>query len=228
MTTRIFPSWIRAALLFAALGCPLPPCVNAADPAPAKVYENDFERADLDKLPPDFLLLEGGFAVKADGTNRVLELPGAPLETFGVMFGPSAKSEFAVQARIRGTSKGRRFPSFGVGLGGASGFRLQVSPAKKTIELLKADEMLATSSFAWTSGEWTQLRLRISQAAAGQWRIQGKAWPSDQPEPTAWPVEATQTQEPTGGRAAIWGSPFAGTPIQFDDLVVWRWAPTKP
>src|SRR6185295_9336359 len=80
------------------------------------LYENNFETAEAGKVPEDFLVLDGGFAVKAEGTNKFLELPGTPLDSFGVQFGPSGNSEVAVSARINGTGKGRRFPTFGVGL----------------------------------------------------------------------------------------------------------------
>src|SRR5882724_41425 len=107
------------------------------------LYENDFEKSALDKVPDDFLVLAGGFAVKEEGGNKFLELPGAPLDTFGALFGPTEKAGIAVSARIKGTGKGRRYPTFGVGLNGQGGYRLQVSPAKKVLELYKGDEVLA-------------------------------------------------------------------------------------
>lgn len=102
------------------------------------MYENNFEKAELDKVPADFLVLDGAFEVKADGGNKFLELPGAPLDTFGVLFGPTEKDSLAVSARIFGTLKGRRFPSFGVGLNGVGGFRLLVSPAKNSSNSTRA------------------------------------------------------------------------------------------
>src|SRR5687767_2573183 len=107
--------------------------LEAADTRP--LYETDFEKAQIDKVPDDFLVLDGGFAVKEESGNKSLELPGAPLETFGVLFGPTESSGLAVTARIQGTGKGRRFPTFAVGLNGVSGYKLQISPAKKLVEL---------------------------------------------------------------------------------------------
>src|SRR2546425_1132311 len=82
------------------------------------VYENNFEKVEVCKLPeevPPFMVLEGAFVVKAEGTNKFLELPGQPLDTFGALFGPTESSEVEVSARIHGTAQGRRFPTFGVG-----------------------------------------------------------------------------------------------------------------
>ena len=69
--------------------------------AETKLYENNFEQAALDKAPDDFLVLDGDFAVKQDNGNKVLELPGAPLDTFGVLFGPTTNSQrLPLSARI--------------------------------------------------------------------------------------------------------------------------------
>src|SRR2546423_15410657 len=85
------------------------------------LYENNFEKAEVGKLPEGFLALDGGFVVKEETGNKVLELPGAPLDSFSVQFGPTESSDIAISARIRGTAKGRRYPTFGVGLNGVAG-----------------------------------------------------------------------------------------------------------
>ena len=184
------------------------------------LYENDFEKAALDKVPDDFLVLDGQFAVKEEGGNKFLELPGAPLDTFGVLFGPTEKEGTAVSARIFGTGKGRRYPTFAVGLNGqgTSAYRLQVSPAKKALELFKGDEVKATVPFEWQSGAWARLRLQVRKVKDGQWKVEGKAWADK--EPSAWLVSFDEREQPVAGKASIWGSPYATTPIRFDDLKV--------
>src|SRR4051812_26072339 len=79
-----------------------------------KLYENNFEKAEPEKIPEDFMVLDGGFVVKEEGGNKFLELPGAPLETFGVLFGPTVSNNVSASAKIFGTAKGRRFPAFAV------------------------------------------------------------------------------------------------------------------
>src|SRR5438445_2487052 len=182
------------------------------------LYENDFEKAALDKVPDDFLVLDGQFAVKEEGGNKFLELPGAPLDTFGVLFGPTEKEGTAVSARIFGTGKGRRYPTFAVGLNGqgTSAYRLQVSPAKKALELFKGDVVKATVPFEWQSGAWARLRLQVRKVKDGQWKVEGKAWTDK--EPPAWLVSFDEREQPVAGKASIWGSPYATTPIRFDDL----------
>lgn len=185
------------------------------------LYENNFESAEVGKVPEDFLVLDGGFVVKAEGKNKFLELPGAPLDSFGVLFGPTEKSDLEVSARINGTGKGRRYPTFGVGLNGQGGYRLQVSPGKKMLELYKADEIVASVGYEWKSGSWTMLKLQVKKNGEA-WKIEGKAWVQGEKEPDSFMVTSDQKFEPPAGRASIWGQPYATTPIQFDDLVVRR------
>ncbi len=199
--------------------------ITAGQPEPARaaaLYENNFEQAEAGKLPDEFMALAGDFTVKRDGTNQFLELPGSPLDSFAVQFGPTESAEVAVSARILSTAKGRRTPTFGVGLGGVAGYKLQVAPGKKSLELLKDQEVKTSVAFDWQSGTWTQLRLQIHKLKADEWKIQGKAWAPGAAEPKTWTVTFDEKEEPVAGRASVLGSPFAGTAVWFDDLRVER------
>ncbi len=191
----------------------------AADTA-KPLYQNNFTTNEVGKLPEEMLLLDGGFAVQEVAGNKVLQLPGAPLETFGVLFGPTEASGLALSARVHSTKKGRREPAFALGLNGNAGYKLQISAAKKLVELYKGDDVIAKESFTWESDSWTMLKLQVRKVKDGEFAIEGKAWKQGTPEPTKWSVAHTEPTEPSAGRASIWGNPFAGTPIDFDDLVV--------
>src|SRR5207248_2936754 len=136
------------------------------------LYKNDFEKAEVGQVPPDFLVLDGGFVVKEEDGNKVLELPGAPLDSFALQFGPVETENVALSARAKGTAKGRRYPSFGVGLNGAAGYKLQVSPAKKMLELYQDQDVKQAIPYEWKSEQWTQFRLQIRKIKDGQWRIE--------------------------------------------------------
>ena len=186
------------------------------------LYTNGFDKAELEKVPEDMMVLDGGFAVKDEGGNKFLELPGAPLETFGVLFGPTEASGLAVSARVQGTGKGRRFPTFAVGLNGVGGFKLQLSPAKKLVELVKGEEVVASAPFTWESGSWTMLRLQCRKVKDGEFVVEGKAWKQGEAEPKQWQISRVEATASPAGRSSVWGMPFAGTPVKFDDLVVTR------
>ena len=54
----------------------------------------------------------------------------------------------------------------------------------------------------------------------GEWKVEGKVWMDGSAEPAAWRVSFDEKEQPVAGKASIWGSPYATTPIRFDDLVV--------
>src|SRR5882724_660999 len=194
--------------------------VNPSRAAETKIlYENNFEKAEVGKLPEDLLVLDGAFAVKKEGGNKFLELPGAPLDSYGVLFGPTESANIAASTRVYGTGKGRRFPTFGLGLDGVGGYKLQVSPGKKLLELYKGEELAASAPDAWESDSWTVLRLQIRKTG-DSWTIEGKAWKDGGAEPTGWTISHKEKTEPAAGRASIWGSPSSTTPIGYDDLLL--------
>jgi len=189
--------------------------LRAAEP----LYKNDFESADLDKVPKEMLVMAGDFAVKQDKDGKYLELPGEPLDTFGLLFGPSVQDDVSACARFYGTKKGRKFPTFGVSLNGANGYRLQVSPAKGALEFFKGDESKLSVPYTWTTETWTTLRITVRKKGAG-WVVEGKAWTAGSPEPKQPMITLDETTAPANARAGIWGSPYSGTPIRFDDLLI--------
>lgn len=192
----------------------------AASPAPAVVYEQNFDSMEPGPVSKEFLPLAGDFAVVADEGGRVLELPGAPLDTFGVLFGPSNGDPGSLQARFHGTKTGRKYPTFGLSLRGAGGYRLQVSPGKGQLEIYKGDDPLVGVPFNWQTGAWTWLKLEVRKSAETGWVIEGRAWAQGENAPAEAMVRHEVAGDLAAGRAALWGSPYSGTPIRFDDL---RW-----
>jgi hypothetical protein len=188
---------------------------------PAKVlFETNFDNAPIGKLPEGFLVLEGDFTVQEFEGKKVCELPGEPLDSFGLLFGPSTGAGACVAARIYGLSKGRRYPAFGVGLNGVGGYKLKVSPGKGALEIYKGDALLASVPFDWKSGSWTAMRLETRAEGGQSWKILGKAWPQSAPEPKDWMVWAEDKAPPGNGRASLWASPYSGKPIRFTDLLL--------
>ena len=188
----------------------------AAEP----LYQTNFEKTKTGEVPEDFLVLDGDFSVKQEEGNKYLELPGAPLDAFGFMFGPSARHGNEISARMFGTKKGRRYPVFGIALNGVNGYRLQVAPAKRAIELLKGSAVVAKVPFRWGGGEWLRLALRVEQTGTAEWTITGKVWPDGKKAPTKPTITHKEAKEPRNGKPSIWGSPYSGTPIRYDDIVV--------
>lgn len=182
------------------------------------VFEQNFEKVPKGELPPEFLTLNGVFAVVEEQGSKLVELPGSPLEDFGFLFGPSEASGQECSARIFGTKQGRKFPTFAVGVNGGGGYKIRVAPAKKAIELLKGDDVSKSAAFEWRSGEWTHLKLRVRKTGDGV-TVEAKAWQGDK-EPEEWALSLNEKEPLPPGKSGVWGMPYAGTPIRFDDLRV--------
>jgi len=214
----------RGILLLAAIGVTLiagsaaAATTNAA--APTALFACDFTDIPAGSPPDTFMVIQGDFAVKESSTNKWLELPGAPLDSHLMLFGPVTNANVTVDARILAARKGRRMPTFGVGLGGVAGYKLQVAPAKDAIELLLDSQVVTNAPFAWKSGTWTQCQLRVLQTGDSSWTVEARAWNAGDPEPKDWPLKLVTQDKPISGQASVLGSPFSGEPIQYDDLRV--------
>ncbi|HOK76926.1 MAG TPA: hypothetical protein PLW35_04295 [Verrucomicrobiota bacterium] len=189
------------------------------------VFQTDFESSPIDKLPPEFTPVEGNFVVREQDGNRFIESPGAPVDSYILLFGPAMNDNVSVLARVFGTAKGRRYPTFAIGLNGAAGYRLQVSPGRKEIGLHKGDQVKVSAQFDWKPGEWLWLRLEIARVKDNTWRVRGKAWLDGTTEPQSWALSIEDNAPPRSGRAVILACPIAGTPVRFDDLKLDRIGP---
>jgi hypothetical protein len=193
---------------------------SAQTPEAGMHFKTDFELANADSLPEELMVLAGQFSVKEIGGNKVLELPGTPLEDFGALFGPAESDEVAVRARVRSESTKRLAPRFGVGLNGVAGYRLLVSPGQNALQLLRDQQVVASAPFDWKPGTWTSLHLQVRKTPESKWIIEGRAWTDGTPEPKDWPISFEISEAPPAGKASIWGAPYSGKPILFDDLSV--------
>ena len=184
------------------------------------LFKSDFESANADSLPEELMVLAGEFSVKDIGGNKTLELPGNPLEDFGALFGPAESDGIAVRARVYSESSKRLAPRFGVGLSGVSGYRLLVVPRQNRLQLLKDQEALASAPFEWKSGTWTSLHLQIRKVSDGKWIIEGRDGRRELLSQAIRPYPLKLPEAPPAGKASIWGAPYSGKPILFDDLSV--------
>ena len=184
------------------------------------LFKSNFEVASVDSVPEELMVLGGGFSVKEIDGNKLLELPGDPLEDFGALFGPTEPDGIAVRARVYSESSKRLAPRFGVGLNGVAGYRLLVTPGQNRLQLLRDQEALASAPFEWKSSTWTSLHLQVRKMSEGNWVIEGRAWADGTSEPKEWSISFEVSETPPAGKASIWGAPYSGKPILFDDLSV--------
>lgn len=191
-----------------------------AEESAGPLYEENFDALETGTTPDGYMVLLGEFVVTEGEGGKFLEIAGTPLEDYGFLFGPSKLDGLEVTAKIRSESKGRIHPGFGVGLNGVSGYKLIVSPSRRQVELSRGTVTVATSEYKWKSGTWTQLRLQSRKTGETEWTIRAKAWQADGEEPADWTLVHADSKKPPSGRPTVWGTPYSGKPIQFDDLKV--------
>lgn len=185
---------------------------------PAKFDFEEFETGE----EPDLFILDGTYTVEADGENKVLQLGPAPLTEGSIQLGKSLKTGGEITGRIKAGSKRRSYPRFALGLHGMSGFKLRVFPIKKQVELVRGEEEpAATAAFSeWKGDTWTHLKLRVTGSQEDGWKVEGWVW-MEGAEPTEEPlisheIEGTRLQ----GKGSVVGTPYAGLPIWYDDIVI--------
>ena len=198
-------------------------CIVALAAAPLTLpqpYSNDFEKAEIGKVPEELMVLDGTFAVQQIEGNKCLELAADPIGAFGALFGPDGVAAMEVKARIWAAGTGKRLPEFGIGADDAGGYKLFIVPTLHVVQLRKGDDVIASAPFEWKSGQWTWLELRVRPGDKKMWVIEGKAWDAGQKEPDGWTISGKDTEAPSAGKASIWGNDYSEQPIRFDDLSV--------
>src|SRR3954469_19551105 len=167
-------------------------CADEAK-VPAGPYSTDFSKFQPGKPPEEFYLLntQADFKIAEEAGNKFLELAGNPLDSFGVLYGPEGLVGGEMTAKIYGTTEGKLFPEFGLGVND-SGWKIWLIPGQNALVIRKRDdEKVRVVYTGWKSGAWTSFRMKLSKAADGKWQIQGKAWPADGKEPAEWMISTT-------------------------------------
>lgn len=188
--------------------------------ADTKKFTFDCEAWAEGEPPKEVFVVEGKINVAKKDNNKALQIEIGELVEACALLGDSANGSASIEVRVFGTKQGRSMPRFSIGVHGQSGYRLVAFPAKKELQLTKNDEVIKIVPLTWTSDAWLKLKLEAKKVAEGKWTISAKAWPADAVEP----AEAAVTHEdPTlkgQGKCSIWGTPFSGTPILFDDVKI--------
>ncbi len=193
-----------------------------AAPAPAAPLKLTFDDGKPGEEPADpAQVVQGAFIIADDAGNKVLQQQAEPLDDGAVLFGKSMKAGGTISARIKAGKSRRSFPRFGVSLHGISGAKVRVVPARKAIELVLGEEtILATVDFPdWKEDAWSTVEITVSEKDAA-WSAEARVWADGQPRPESPTLSAKLPAAPTGGKAGILGTPYAGKTILFDDVTI--------
>lgn len=173
------------------------------------------------EVPKEVFIVEGKIQIAAkDGNKAIVIDPGSELTDACAQVASSAAGESSVEARVFASKRARSVPKFGVSVHGMSGHRLLVNAAKKQLEIVKADAVVASMPFTWTSDAWLKLKLEVKRGEGDAWTVTGKAWAADAAEPAEPTIKADAKGLKGQGKAGLWGTPYSQTPIYFDDIIV--------
>lgn len=170
--------------------------------------------------PKEVFIVDGTIKIAARDGNKAIVIDPNPITDASAQLAVSASGNASIEARILAIKRGRSTPRFGVSVHGMSGHRLIVNPAKKSLDLIKGVETLASVPFEWTSEVWVKVKLEAKKAEGDAWAITGKAWPADAAEPAEPLIKHEDKNLKGQGKCAIWATPFSGEPVFFDDIKI--------
>ena len=184
-----------------------------------RIYGNDFSEAKEGALSEEFLILEGSFTIEKQQGESYLRLSENPPVEAAVQFGKSMEEGGSIQVRVKAERQGRRYPRFGIGLHGATGFKLWVIPSGGKMVLHQGTEEVQSSVFTWHSGEWYYVELSVVENGSN-WTVSGRVWPESEKRPDSAQIEYITEVDFLKGRPYVLGMPSSGAPIFYDDIEV--------
>ena len=196
-------------------------CLLATTSLPAQQLQTFEIKADdwtEGEPPKEVFVVDGTIKIAARDGNKAIVIDPNPITDASAQLAVSASGSASIEAKILAIKRGRSTPRFGVSVHGMSGHRLIVNPAKKTLELIKNDQILASAPFIWTSEAWVKVKLDAKKGAGDVWSITGKAWSADAAEPAEALIKHDEKSLKGQGKCAIWATPFSGEPVFFDDI----------
>lgn len=164
-------------------------------------------------------VVEGVWEVADKEGVKSLKILAEPISDANAQVGASAKGDASISTRVFATKQARSYPRFGVSVHGMSGYRLMVNGAKKQIELVKADEVVATAPFVWTSDSWVNLKLEAKREGAdGPWQVTASAWGEGAEPATPLISHKDEAGMKGSGKCGLWGTPYSEQPIYFAEV----------
>jgi len=181
-------------------------------------------KGDEQTLSDEFTVRSGKWQVAEK--PKCFQVAGAPLVESRIEFGPEYRETgVALTGEVWARSGKRVYPRMGFGLFGKNGFFLRLFPAQKRVELVRRGVVLARNQFTWKSGEHYLMELSV-QTEEDNWRVTGRVWPKSGKVPAkpqisylAWSDELLF---PLAGRSSAVATPFAGLPVSFNRVEIFK------
>jgi outer membrane protein assembly factor BamB len=170
--------------------------------------------------PVPWINATGKFVVAdLDGSKVLSRLEdNTPGRRARLFFGTVDMADYTMEADVRVGEKRRQMGDAGVI---AQRYSLVLFGNGQKIELQpwQANPAMTVSApFQWKPEIWYHVKLRVENLKDGTTRVQGKAWPKDEQEPTAWTVEKLDKIGHKHGAPGIYADSLYGA--YYDNLKV--------
>ncbi len=137
------------------------------------------------------------------------------------LMGKPEWSDYTVEVDVRGVEMRRQRGDVGLI---NQRYVLMLFGNNQKIELQPwqaANEMtVSVDKFDWPVNTWYRMKLRVQNRADGTTLVQGKVWPTAQPEPAAWTIEKVDRIPHRSGAPGLYGDGISD--VFFDNFKVYR------
>lgn len=137
------------------------------------------------------------------------------------LMGKPEWSDYTVEVDVRGVESRRQRGDVGIV---NQRYVLMLFGNNQRIELQPwqaANEMtVSVDKFDWPVNTWYRMKLRVQNRPDGTTLVQGKVWPTAQPEPAAWTIEKVDRIPHRAGAPGLYGDGISD--VFFDNFKVYR------
>lgn len=137
------------------------------------------------------------------------------------LMGKPEWSDYTVEVDVRGVEMRRQRGDVGII---NQRYVLMLFGNNQKIELQPwqaANEMtVSVDTFDWPVNTWYRMKLRVQNRPDGTTLVQGKVWPTAQPEPAAWTIEKVDHIPHRSGAPGLYGDGISD--VFFDNFKVYR------
>lgn len=171
--------------------------VRVVHPLP---WTENFESYAEEAVPPGWVNAVGGRLRVAtlDGQKSLYKPPDNTIfKRVRAFIGPTNWSNYTFEADVRAGERRRQMGDIGITAQRYS-LVLYGNTQQLKIEPWEPEvQRTVTVPFSWKPDTWYRLKVRAENLPNGQVRVQGKAWPVGEAEPSAWTIEKV---DPIGNR----------------------------
>jgi outer membrane protein assembly factor BamB len=189
---------------------------------PPLPWSDTFDAYAVNTLPPTWVNTTLKFTVRDQNGNKVLTKlteGSSLLSRARAYIGPSDWSNYTIEADVNATQKRRQQGDAGV-IAQRYGLTLYGNSQMLHIEPWQPETARTRSvPFAWKPDTWYRLKLEVQNLPDGKTRARGKAWPANEPEPSAWTIERIDPIPNRQGAPGVFGNGLAE--LYFDNIKVY-------